>query len=896
MRPVKGIAVAVALVLGGAPIAWGSEPALVLHVTEFLEEGCEAIDPDTMSCESIVVEGDSGDLQNVYVLTSDIGALAAVQFGIEYESTVHVLGWTACHGAMGIGTPDWPDSGEGMALAFDPQYPTAPDSLVVLGYFVILDGSSGVMSITADPRTERAEYADADAQVFVFEPLLLGSVDVNGGGHGSNPCGLSRGGDTGGDAADGGESVDGGGDPSDSGHGLPYDPLLVYAMFVDGVVRLPEGTISGTIQEADIASAAVESVLTAHIVVRVTKAFPSFDPANVHGTSRTGEIVRLADLSDIYTLEVADSLHVQSLISALSALYETIYVEADVTTRPCDPVYPNDTYFNPPFEYQWGLLNTAQQPNFLEDFDIDAPEAWCLTTGDPANRIAIVDGGIYEVHPDIAGKVSGDSGIGEWGDHGLSVACVASARTNNSEGVAGVDWLAQLISQRVDDVGIGGIYDAIMEALLVDDARILNCSWDVTGYSETLRLAFANAYKLNAISVAAIGNDYAGGCYTAYPACFGDDRPEGPWGFGHGVIAVGTADFDGTWYHHWTSCGDDIDVAAPAHSVFTCEYSIDEGGESLYFWKTGSSMAAPHAAGAASLLLSYNPNLYNDDIESLLEFSATDMVESGVGWDPYTGYGLINVRSAIGLLRHPYAFQQRSATGGTIVDSSPDYYLQKFVSAHDNLPDGYYWVKRHVVETTVDFSDLAFLAPPFVWGRGAAMAGGGWNRENPNFGLGWCRKTGTITETTARLLTYIYEVYDFEAGGQGEFLGWFPTDHNHVSWKYSVLGQVSMTPVQKITTADVPATVGLWLVGASPAAGGVTFGFRLPRRVDARLQVFDVGGRLVRTLLDGVVGPGEYGTFWDGLTEGAAHVAPGVYFTRLSSGVGNHALRVLLVR
>jgi hypothetical protein len=546
MRPVNGIAVAATLVLGGAPIVWGSEPALVLHITPFLEEGCEAIDPDTMSCASIVVEGDSGDLQNVFVLASDIGALAAVQFGVEYDPTVQVIGWTACHGAMQIGTPNWPDSGEGMALAFDPQYPTGDDSLVVLGCFVILDGSSGTISVTADPRTGTANYSDPDAQVFNFGESSLGAVDVNGGGHGSNPCGLSGGGDNGGDSI-GGDDVSGGdsGDSDGSGDetgGEGPGPAVVNVRFRPGIVELPSGLTTATLAETEISSLEVATLLEAHDVRRISKMFPSFVLADTLGTARTGELVRLTDRSNYFMLRLPPSGDKALLSEQLGSLGEVLFAQPDGEVEPLNsthhacthPVIPND----PRYPEQWNLHNTGFYGT--ESADIDAQCAWLYTTGSSDIIVSIIDWGFNDTnHEDFAGRVHPLSDPWIYGEnqHGFGVASVAGAATNNGIGMAGADWACKLLSLKLpsdpeDDSD--SLRCAKIDSSVSIGASVINMSWRITAsgqprYSEPIRLCLRDAYMRNVVLVAANGNRV--------------DQPiQWPAAYEQGIIAAGATD------------------------------------------------------------------------------------------------------------------------------------------------------------------------------------------------------------------------------------------------------------------------------------------------------------------------------------------------------------------
>jgi subtilisin family serine protease len=125
---------------------------------------------------------------------------------------------------------------------------------------------------------------------------------------------------------------------------------------------------------------------------------------------------------------------------------------------------PNDPYF----AALWGL-------NQASDADIDAPEAWDLTTGSSSVIVAVVDSGVAYDHPDIAPNrwvnddppgggdndrngfledtygwdfVDGDNGPLDENGHGTHVAGTIGARGNNGIGVSGVNWNVSLMPVR----------------------------------------------------------------------------------------------------------------------------------------------------------------------------------------------------------------------------------------------------------------------------------------------------------------------------------------------------------------------------------------------------------------------------------------------------------------
>jgi hypothetical protein len=83
----------------------------------------------------------------------------------------------------------------------------------------------------------------------------------------------------------------------------------------------------------------------------------------------------------------------------------------------------------------------------------------------------------------------------------------------------------------------------------------------------------------------------------------------------------------------------------------------------------------------------------------------------------------------------------------------------------------------------------------------------------------------------------------------------------------------------------------------NPSSSSVTVAYTLPRSSPVTMRIFDVRGRLLRTLIDGEVSPaGEHLVEWDGRNEAGAQVAAGVYFCALRVGHVREMRRIVLVR
>jgi subtilisin family serine protease len=256
-------------------------------------------------------------------------------------------------------------------------------------------------------------------------------------------------------------------------------------------------------------------------------------------------------------------LHQVTLPPGLSVEQAIARLQADPSVAYAEPNYevealaiPNDPHFGD----LWGMHNTGQLGG-TPDVDIDAPEAWDITTGSASVVVAVIDSGIVVGHPDIApnlfrnepecvangvdddgnGWIDDCNGIdardedgdpaptGEHGFfHGTHVAGTIGAAGNNGEGVAGVAWTVRLLACRfIGPNGTGTLADAIT---CLDYVKLMrergvnivasNNSWgSFGGYSQALRDAIDAQREAGILFVAAAGNSaHDSDQFASYPA------------------------------------------------------------------------------------------------------------------------------------------------------------------------------------------------------------------------------------------------------------------------------------------------------------------------------------------------------------------------------------------
>lgn len=279
---------------------------------------------------------------------------------------------------------------------------------------------------------------------------------------------------------------------------------------------------------------------------------------------------------------------------------------------------PNDAGF----DRQYGLRQ------------IRAPGAWNVQDGKRGTRISVVDTGIQDDHPDLASKivaqrdfVNGDGTAEEsafGGGHGTHVSGIAAAQTDNGRGIAGACPDCSLMAAKV--IGDFGATDSdIVKGInwsANNGADVINLSLGGPGESEALKDAVIRARKKGSVVVAAAGND--GDNTRTYPAAY------------KGALAVAATNKNDR-RAAYSNKGSWVDLAAPGSAI------LSTYPDSRYAERTGTSMAAPHVAGAAGLLDSRGLSAFQ--IQRRLLTTAEDLGPDGR--DRQYGAGRIDANAAI---------------------------------------------------------------------------------------------------------------------------------------------------------------------------------------------------------------------------------------------------------
>lgn len=298
-----------------------------------------------------------------------------------------------------------------------------------------------------------------------------------------------------------------------------------------------------------------------------------------------------------------------------------------------EPNYIYEAYEKPNemlFVKMWGLNNTGQandnMSHGLAGVDIGAIEAWKITTGQKKVIVAVVDTGLSQDNLDFIdnlwvneGELNGVDGLDDdangyvddihgWNfinetnsyqdnfGHGTHVSGVIGAMGNNSMGTVGVAWHASLMPLKaLNDSGTGTLSQAVaaINYAIQMKAQIINCSWGSSVKSDLLEDVIQTASKAGILFVAAAGNNhYNNDLKPIYPASYNVDN----------VISVAAVDARGELGSFSNFGKKSVHIAAPGVSILS---TVGKGVATM----SGTSMAAPHVAGAAVLLLSEEPNL-----------------------------------------------------------------------------------------------------------------------------------------------------------------------------------------------------------------------------------------------------------------------------------------------
>lgn len=256
--------------------------------------------------------------------------------------------------------------------------------------------------------------------------------------------------------------------------------------------------------------------------------------------------------------------------------------------------------------------------------------------------VAVVDSGIDDTHPDLLKAIVGYRNFvlteseRDYIGHGTHVAGIIAATLDNGVGIAGLSRAKILALKALprddDDWDAASYYRALR--YVIGRASVLNLS--LGGEKDRAEIdVLRDVISSGVVVVAAMGNEYLKGNPVEYPAAMAE------------VCAVGAtdqmdrrADFSNTGKH--------IDLVAPGVEILstTPTHVYDDGRRNYDSWD-GTSMATPHVAAAAALLLAKSPGLTPKQVIARLKAKADRVPRMRAKGDTSFGAGRLNIEAAL---------------------------------------------------------------------------------------------------------------------------------------------------------------------------------------------------------------------------------------------------------
>jgi len=363
-------------------------------------------------------------------------------------------------------------------------------------------------------------------------------------------------------------------------------------------------------------------------------------------------VVKFKGHSGFQKVSVSGGETVDAMLARFQDRADVAYAEPNYIARAF--AVPND----PLYQYQWHLDNPSSGGIGME-------EAWDMSAG-AGVTVAVIDTGVayenyrknrrnrYYLAPDLANTsfaagydfVENDTHPNDDNGHGTHVAGTIAQSTGNNTGTAGIAHAARIMPIKVLNKNGSGTYADIADAVRYaadHGAQVINMSLGGSAQASYLEEALAYAYGKGVVIVAAAGN--SADSAVSYPAGYDDY-----------VISVGATRFDET-LAPYSSYGASVDVVAPGGDL-----SVDQNGDDYadgvlqqtfgsrmndwgYYFYEGTSMATPHVAGTAALVIANGTATTPEEVRAAIETTAKDLGSSGR--DNTYGNGLVNAPAAL---------------------------------------------------------------------------------------------------------------------------------------------------------------------------------------------------------------------------------------------------------
>ena len=338
-----------------------------------------------------------------------------------------------------------------------------------------------------------------------------------------------------------------------------------------------------------------------------------------------------------------------TLIEKAKKLYETNLFDAVEPDLMFNKIYYNSISWDERVDEQWGLYNATN-----DSIDVNASSAWNYATGRGV-KVGIFDSYVDCSHPDLKDNIDNlkygnipETTYEFWlFSHGTHVAGIVGAIRDNGIFGTGVAPDVQLVPMAlILDYKTPLVTEKIANGFnwaVKNNVDIINCSWAWERY-EIITDAIDNV----------LDNGRNGkGCIVVFPSGNENNLSGFPANYRKELMNIGSINKYG-FRAKTSNFGSEIDVVAPGDTILSTLPDSDAG------FKSGTSMAAPHVAGIAALILELNPDLTAQQVRDIIEQSTTKVgMRDYEGeytttpgrpngtWNQYYGYGLVDALKAV---------------------------------------------------------------------------------------------------------------------------------------------------------------------------------------------------------------------------------------------------------
>ncbi|HEX2232924.1 MAG TPA: S8 family serine peptidase, partial [Thermoleophilaceae bacterium] len=308
--------------------------------------------------------------------------------------------------------------------------------------------------------------------------------------------------------------------------------------------------------------------------------------------------------------------------------------------------------------------------------EVRAGAALAAAGGGSSHAVAVIDTGIDEGHPDLAGRIdagfdtaSGSSVVTDLVGHGTFVSGLISAVDGNGLGGRGVAGNTKIVPVRASldrRFSLGDVLEG-MDYVIRSGADVVNLSVAGPGFTRSQGRSLALAFLNDVLPVAASGNSGMEESTLEFPAA-----ALGGYRGGDGIgLSVAATRPDGR-PAEFSTHNDFVSVAAPGADQKGCAEGVfstiprvafgtlwdDADSCSRIFsevagrwaYGEGTSFSAPLAAGIAALVWQVEPELASEQVADVLVRSARQTLP-GPRWNEFTGSGTVDGRAATALAR-----------------------------------------------------------------------------------------------------------------------------------------------------------------------------------------------------------------------------------------------------